>query len=146
MSADPNTKEATFSDEHAIEIVAQPADIDENGHVSNLVYLRWVLEAAIAHSEAVGWNHATYVKHGAVFVVRRHEIDYLAAAMEGDVVRVVTAVIGWSAATSQRKTRIVRAKDGKELARALTTWAFVGLDGRPRRIAKDVVEAFRARS
>lgn len=131
-----------FSNEHTLELSAEPADIDENGHVSNLVYLRWVLEAAVAHSEAVGWDHARYVQAGAVFVVRRHEIDYLASAMAGDRLQVITHVDSWSAATSVRKTRIVR--DGKELARCSTTWAFLGLNGRPRRIAPEIVEAFRA--
>lgn len=133
-----------FSDEHTIEVVAQPADIDENQHVSNLVYLRWVIDAAVAHSEAVGWDHARYVREGCVFVVRRHEIDYLASALQGDRVLVTTFVSSWSAATSKRFTRITR--DGRELARAVTTWAFVGLDGRPRRIPVHVLDAFRARS
>lgn len=131
-----------FSKEHTLEVTAEPTDIDENGHVSNLVYLRWVLEAAVAHSEAVGWPHTRYIAAGAVFVVRRHEIDYLASAMAGDRLQIVTHIEGWSAATSVRKTRIVR--DGKDLARCVTTWAFLGLNGRPRRIAADVVESFRA--
>jgi acyl-CoA thioester hydrolase len=133
--------EQPFSDEHTIEVVAQSSDMDMNGHVSNLVYLRWVQDAAVAHSEAVGWDHARYVAAGAAFFVRRHEIDYFAAAMEGDRVQITTYVSTWSAATSQRHTRIVRG--GKELARCVTTWAFVGLNGRPRRIPADVVEAFR---
>ena len=133
--------EQPFSDEHTIEIVAMPSDIDENGHVSNLVYLRWVQDAAVAHSEAVGWSHAQYLAAGAAFFVRRHEIDYFAAAMEGDRVRVTTYVSTWSAATSQRHTTIVRGE--KELARCVTTWAFVGLNGRPKRIPPAVHEAFR---
>lgn len=137
------TEAERFSDEHTIERVALPADIDENGHVSNLVYLRWVLDAAVSHSEAVGWDHAHYVQIGAAFFVRRHEIDYLAAAMEGDKVKVITHIASWSAATSIRKTRIVR--DGRELARSVTTWAFVGLNGRPRRIPPEVLDAFRAK-
>lgn len=131
-----------FSREHTLEVTAQPADIDENGHVSNLVYLRWVLEVAVAHSEAVGWGHARYIEAGAVFVVRRHEIDYLASAMAGDRLELVTHIDSWSAATSVRKTRIVR--EGKELVRCVTIWAFVGLNGRPRRIAPEIVAAFRA--
>ncbi len=131
-----------FSAEHLLEVAAAPADIDENGHVSNLVYLRWVLEAAVSHSEAVGWDHARYVAAGAVFVVRRHEIDYLASAMAGDRLQIVTHIESWSAATSVRRTRVVR--DGRDLARCVTTWAFVGLNGRPRRIAAEIVEAFRA--
>ena len=38
----------------SIPITATAADIDELGHVSNLVYLRWVLDVAMAHSRAVG--------------------------------------------------------------------------------------------
>jgi len=50
-----------------------PADIDEQNHVNNTVYLRWIQEVATAHwraitsleaQETIGW------------VVLRHEIDY----------------------------------------------------------------------
>ena len=71
---------------HALTITAAADDIDELGHVSNLVYLRWVLDAALAHSAAAGWDHAAYRRLGAVFVVRRHEIDYLAPVVAGDEV------------------------------------------------------------
>lgn len=129
-----------LSDEHTIEVVADAADIDENLHVSNLVYLRWVIDAAVSHSNAVGWDHARYVREGAMFVVRRHEIDYLASAALGDRISVTTHIESWSAATSIRHTRVER--DGKVLARAVTTWAFLSLDGRPRRIPAHVHEAF----
>jgi len=135
-----------FSDPHTIEVTATKADIDENGHVSNLVYLRWVQDAALAHSTAVGWDHAAYTRVGAAFFVRRHEIDYLGAAFEGDKLRITTVVTTWSAATSERRTRIVRMSDDRELARCITKWAFVNLEGRPRRIVPEVVQAFRRRS
>ena len=41
---------------HLVEV--RPEDIDELGHAGNLVYLRWVLEAALAHSTAVGLDQA----------------------------------------------------------------------------------------
>ena len=41
-------------------IVAEAADIDELGHVSNLVYVRWVLDVAMGHSRSLGWDHAQY--------------------------------------------------------------------------------------
>jgi acyl-CoA thioester hydrolase len=134
-----------FSDEHTIDVIAQPSDIDENGHVSNLVYLRWVQDAAVAHSTAVGWDIEAYKRAGAAFFVVRHEIDYLGAAYEGEALKVTTVVTTWSAATSERRTRIERPSDGKLLARCVTKWAFVGLNGRPRRIIPEVVEAFRKR-
>ena len=67
-----------MAERFAIPILPAPDDIDELGHVSNLVYLRWVLEVALAHSRARGWDYAHYRALGAVFMVRRHEIDYVA--------------------------------------------------------------------
>ncbi len=131
------------SPEFEIRFAPAAGDIDELGHVSNLVWLGYVLTAARAHSAAVGLDHAAYVRLGAVFVVRRHEIDYLAPAFEGEALVTRTFVASFGAAVSERRTRIVRARDEREVVRAVTTWAFVSLEsGRPRRIPKDVAEAF----
>jgi acyl-CoA thioester hydrolase len=102
---------------HLVEV--RPADIDELGHASNLVYLRWVLEAALAHSTSRGLDQAAYLS--------RRE----------------TRVASMAAANSIRRTRIVRASDGAELCRATTDWAFLDLDrGRPRRIPPDIRSRF----
>ena len=83
------------------------ADIDELGHVSNLVYLRWVLEIATAHSRSVGWDHPEYRALGAVFVVRRHEIDYVAQVKEGDSLVGETWVEDWKQALYREAAHIV---------------------------------------
>lgn len=138
--ADP---EPRVSPDFTLRVTALPSDIDELNHVSNLVYLRWVQQIAIAHSSAVGWTHARYVAAGNVFVVRRHEIEYLASALEGDEIELVTWIASWSAATSVRRTRILRRRDGRELARASTTWALIATDsGRPKRIPAEMIEDF----
>ena len=62
--------ERAVSDRFTMPITATEADIDELGHVSNLVYVRWVLEVATAHSRARGWDYPDYRTLGAVFVVR----------------------------------------------------------------------------
>ena len=124
---------------HAIR--ATEADIDELGHVSNLVYVRWVLETATAHSLARGWGHPEYRKHGAVFVVRRHEIDYLAPVMLGDELVGETWVDPWKAASCVRRTELVRGD--KVVARAATTWAFMQYaSGRPIRIPDELRAVF----
>lgn len=118
-------------------ITAVEADIDELGHVSNLVYLRWVLDVAMAHSSALGWDFAAYRTFGAVFVVRRHEIDYVAQVTLGQTVIAETWVDEWRPASCIRKTELVR--DGKVVARAATTWAFISLaSGRPVRIPDQI--------
>jgi len=124
------------------EIIAAPEDIDELGHVSNVVYVRWIQDVARAHSNAVGWDADAYRRTGGIFVVRKHEIEYLAPAFAGDRIVLTTWIEGWAAASSPRMTRIARA-DGTALARATTLWAYVAVEnGRPRRIPKEIVEAF----
>ena len=66
---------------HLVEV--RPEDIDELGHAGNLVYLRWVLEAARAHSTAVGLDQAAYLARREVWVVRSHHIEYLRPARAG---------------------------------------------------------------
>jgi acyl-CoA thioester hydrolase len=124
-----------------LRVRADPADIDGLGHVSNLVYLRWVLEAALAHSTAKGLDEAAYKARGQGWVVRRHEIDYLRAAYAGDELVVETRVATLAAASSTRRTRILR--DGELLARAATSWAYVDFrTGRPMRIPEEVKDLF----
>jgi acyl-CoA thioester hydrolase len=131
--------------EHTLLLDATPHDIDELGHVSNVTYVRWIQEAAKSHSTAVGWDAAAYLRHGGVFVVRRHEIDYLAPALVGDRIELRTHVANWTAATSERKTRVIRAADGADLARAITTWAFISTSTqRPCRIPAEIRDAFLA--
>lgn len=128
-----------------IERVAGPEEIDELGHVSNLSYVRWVQEVAVAHSESAGYDAASYADIGAIFVVRRHEIDYLVPAYAGDRVRIATWVESWRGASASRRTRIERARDGRALAQARTLWVFVNQEsGRPVRIPREMAERFGA--
>lgn len=70
-------------------LVIVPADIDELGHVNNIVYLRWAQEMATAH-----WRARANAKMAAsyVWVVLRHEVDYRAALVLGDAIEARTWV------------------------------------------------------
>ena len=124
-------------------VVALPEDIDGLGHVSNISYVRWVQDVATQHSATVGLDLEAYERLGGVFVVRRHEIDYLVPALVDDRIELLTHVESWRGAASERKTRIVRQRDGVDLARAHTRWAYVSLaNGRPTRIPAEIQRAF----
>jgi acyl-CoA thioester hydrolase len=132
---------AGMAERFAIPILPVADDIDELGHVSNLVYLRWVGEVAMAHSRARGWDYARYRAHGAVFMVRRHEIDYVAQVLLGQSLRAETWVESWKLASCVRKTELLR--DGKVVARASTTWAMINFTtGRPERIPPELLTLF----
>jgi acyl-CoA thioester hydrolase len=124
---------------HEVEVVEE--DIDNLGHASNLVYLRWVQDAALAHSTSLGFSQQAYIARGEAWVVRRHEIEYLRAAVLGDRLRIETRVESMKAANSVRRTEIFRG--GELLCRAATDWVYLDLQrGRPTRIPEDVRRVF----
>lgn len=128
----------------ALPLEVEEGDIDMLGHASNIAYLRWVQDVAVAHSAAVGLGMEGYSQLGAVFVVRRHEIDYLRPVVRGEKLELRTWIDSASAAKCKRATEIVRPGTPEVVvARAMTTWGFVELtSGRPTRIPDTVRIAF----
>ena len=123
--------------------IVQPSEIDGQGHVNNIEYLRWMQDAAVEHSAVQGWTTQRYLEFGAVFVVRSHQIEYLQPAFLGEEIKVVTWVSLFGKLTTLRKYQILRAKDDTLLARAETNWAYVSWpQRRPRRCPPELVEAF----
>ena len=97
---------------------------DQNGHVNNVEYLRWMQDAAMQHSEAAGCTQATNAA-GATWVVRMHKIEYLKPAFAGDRIVVMTWVVNFRRVLSLRKYRIIRPSDKALLAEGETDWVFV---------------------
>jgi acyl-CoA thioester hydrolase len=62
-------------DTFRLDLVVGDDDIDALGHASNIAFVRWIQDAAMAHSAAVGLDLVAYRRLGAVLVVVRHEID-----------------------------------------------------------------------
>ncbi len=128
---------------HRTTLVVDPADIDELGHASNITYLRWVQDAAVAHTTAVGLGPEEYRRRGQVFVVRRHTLDYLRPALVDEALVVETRIVTMKSASSERETVIMLAAGGAHVATARTLWAYIDLAaGRPVRIPADVVARF----
>lgn len=108
------------------------ADIDELGHVNNIVYLRYAQEIAIAHwrSRATAEMLASYV-----WVVMRHEVDYRAALMLGDDVEVRTWVDDAARGPAwARFVEIYKAGGEKPAAQIKSNWCL--LDAQTRRIKR----------
>ncbi len=117
------------------EIEVPPSAIDANGHANNVEFVRWMQEAAVAHSDAVGCTAATSAAN-AMWVVRSHRIDYKRPAFAGDRIRVTTWVEDFRRVLSLRKYKFSRSgESGKPLAEGETEWALVDrTTGRPRSI------------
>lgn len=120
----------------------EPADLDEQAHVNNVVYVRWVMDAATAHWHALA---SPAMRAELAWVALRHEIDYLRPALLGDELVVRTRVGHAEGLTFERFAEILRARDGKPLARSRTLWAPVDpRTGRPRRVDAEVRAIFSA--
>ncbi len=116
-----------------------PDDIDDLGHVNNVVYLRWVQDVAIAH-----WSAAATAEQQAevAWVAVRHEIDYKHPALPDDGIIARTWVGTADSHRFERLTEILRASDRKVLARSRTVWCPINRStGRLTRVS----EAVRAR-
>jgi acyl-CoA thioester hydrolase len=117
-SPDPKVPAHRF--EHPL--LVGDADIDANGHVNNVVYLRWVHDAAVAHWCAVAEPE---VIAAVSWVVVRHEIDYKRQAFRDDALVATTWLGELTAATTERFCEIVRRSDGELLAKARTVWCSI---------------------
>ena len=117
-----------------------PADIDEQNHVSNTVYLRWVQEVATAHWRAIASGEA---QDNIGWVVLRHEIDYKAPAAFGDQIMLRTWVGKATRLTFERFTEILRNGEGQLLSNARTLWCPINAQtGRPTRVPPKVRAQF----
>ncbi|MRR16530.1 MAG: acyl-CoA thioesterase [Deltaproteobacteria bacterium] len=114
----------TMQQIYRYELVVPKEAEDQNGHVNNVEYLRWMQDAAIRHSETTGGTAAMNAA-GATWVVRTHRIEYLKPAFAGDRVVVVTWVSNFRRVQSLRKYRIIRPADKALLAEGETDWVFV---------------------
>ncbi|MFZ4688418.1 MAG: acyl-CoA thioesterase [Polymorphobacter sp.] len=125
----------------AISVTAVAADIDELGHVNNTVYLRWVQDVATAHWRAVARPEDV---DRYIWVVTRHEIDYLRATLVGETLTLTTWVGTPKGARFDRFVEI-SGPDGKLRGRAATIWALVdAASGRALRVPAEVAAPFLA--
>ncbi len=119
---------------------AQPADIDELGHVNNAVWVRWIQELAVAHWAAVAppEQQAAFV-----WVVTRHAIDYRGNVAEGETVTGETWVPeAPRGARFDRHFRFTGA-DGRVRVEGVTTWALLDrASGRLLRVRPEIAAPF----
>ena len=121
-------------------VTALPEHIDELGHVNNAVWVQWIQEVALDHWYSV----ATPAHQDAyIWVVVRHEIDYLRPAFDGETLTGRTWVgEAPKGARFDRHMEFVGA-DGKVRVRAVTQWAIIDRAvGRPIRVPPAVIAPF----
>lgn len=103
-------------------------ECDAYGHLNNANYARFMQEAAIDASAAVGWDGARYQALGKQWLIRDTYINYMQAVNVNDVLEVATWVEDFRRVRSLRIYEF-RKRNGDELvARAVTDWVFVDME------------------
>ncbi len=115
--------------------------IDELDHVNNVVYVQFMQEVANnKHWHSVALSE---LEKKLVWVVRRHEIDYLHPAILNDVLLLRTWTGDHSTVSWERHYEIVRISDQKKIITAKSIWVLLDkLTNRPVRIPDAILNRF----
>jgi acyl-CoA thioester hydrolase len=124
---------------HSFRVATQ--DIDEQGHVNNVAYVKWIQDVAVAH-----WFSATTetTREKYVWMVTRHEIDYKKQAFENEQVTATTWVGSPTRISWERFTEIKRGES--LLVKARSVWCLIERkSSKPSRITEELKELFNER-
>ena len=127
-----------------LEIEVGAEHIDEFAHVNNAVYVGWLEQCAWAHSRSLGLTLDDFIRLDRGMLVVRHEIDYLAAARQGERLQLATWIVECDGRLSiSRQFQLRRPADGANLLRARTRFVCAELSsGKPRRMPVEFVERY----
>ena len=131
-------------DAFTIEIEVEAEHIDELGHANNAAYVVWLERCAWQHSQSLGLGLDDYQRLDRAMAVLRHEIDYLAAAYQGDRLQLATWIVQSDQRLKmQRNFQLVRLADATTLLRAQTTFVCIQMSsGKPKRMPPEFVEGY----
>jgi len=114
--------------------------VDQNGHVNNVVYVQWMQDVAVLHSDSVGVTRAMRAA-GGTWVVHSHKIEYLSPAFAGEEIVALTWVINFRRLRSVRRYKFFRKSDCKLLAEGETEWVFVDVEsGGTQKIPDELIQ------
>jgi acyl-CoA thioester hydrolase len=126
-----------------LRLIVQSAELDELGHVNNVVYLSWIEQVARAHADAVGAGFPVMSALGVVAVVRKHSLHYHRSALLGDEVEIHTCIVEGGGLKAVRRNRITNALSGELLVDGQTEWVWINPEtGRPKRPPEELVAKF----
>ncbi len=129
---------------HTIPARVYYEDTDAAGIVYHTAYLRFAERGRTEWLRAAGFDHRGLRESaGGAFVVRSMAVEFLAAARLDDEVEVSTWIAGTRAASLVMGQKVSLA--GRDLVVMTVRLAFLGANGRARRLPEPLAEAVRQR-
>lgn len=128
---------------HTVALTVLPEHIDVMRHTNNVVYQQWMEAAAWSHSQAHGLGPEEYEACGHGMVVRRHELDYLAASHLHEELVMATWLLKVDKLSTHRVYQIIRLGDGLTIFRGSTHLVCIEIaSGRLKRMPAHFYETY----
>jgi acyl-CoA thioester hydrolase len=119
----PGTRPPAWA--HASERRIELHELDALRHVNNSNYVRYVEQAAFDAAAAAGWSLADQLAAGGRLRAAAHDLEYLEAALYGEVLSVMTWPDVLTADAIERRTWIYRRSAPRPALRATSRYAWV---------------------
>lgn len=122
------------------EIEVTLEDLDDLDHVNNVRYVQWIQDISKTHWEQVVPES---IRKNMIWVVRRHDILYKAAALLGERVIITTYVESFRGFISKRIVEMHLVTTDKLIVRAQTDWCLLNKEtGKPMPISEEIHTLF----
>ena len=113
------------------------AEIDAQGHVNNVAYVKWIQDVAVAHWFSVTTQE---IRAKYTWMLTRHEIDYKKQTFADEEVTAATWVGKATRITWERFTEIRRGAD--ILVKARSIWCLIDRQtSKPSRITSEMIKS-----
>lgn len=129
---------------HRCEVRVRYADTDQGGVVYNANYLVFFEVGRTEMMRTLGVPYARLEDEGTIMPVVEAHVNYHAPARYDDLLIVESAVTETRRVRVKIETSVIKAADGRLLARGWVWLAATGRDGRPRALPPELVAAIDA--
>ncbi|MCL5244736.1 thioesterase [Cellulophaga sp. 20_2_10] len=115
-------------------------DIDDLNHVNNVRYLQWVQDISKEHWQA---SASIEIQENHMWVVSTHFLEYKAAAILDDIIKVKTFIKKSEGAISVRIVEMRNSLTNKIILKAKTEWCLLNSKSfRPIRVSEEIKNIF----
>ena len=134
-----------FADPYLWPVTVEAAHIDALAHTRNTHYVEWCMEAAWAHTTALGLGAEDYQRLDRAMAVTHAEYDYLKATQAGDQLVVGTWITDWAGKMKMtRRLQIVCEQTGTQffvarLSLCVSRYPRASQKGRPKNLSISTV-------
>ena len=135
------THQRDFADPCLWPVSVESAHIDALAHTRNTHYVEWCMEAAWAHTTALGLGAEDYQRLDRAMALMRAEYDYLKATQAGDRLMVGTWIMDWAGKMKMsRRLQMVCEQTGDTVFRGALEFVCIEIStGLPKRRPKEFI-------